>query len=362
MVGSAQPLATPSLPNTRAMETSPAETKLPSAPASTSPQQQQRLGKQIKDAAFRAIDLALLPAVLVFGVASLWLWRQQKRMPVSKRLLRRMAVFPGKYHYYTPAVREADLYRDPAMPRPLPAIDWNVDGQKSMLAKFRYGDELRKIPTQAFGKRSFRYDYGAFPPGDADLLFSFVRQLKPVRIIEIGSGNSTLMALEAIAANVMETPGYACELTCVEPYAHPWLEHTPAKIVRSRVEVLGIEFFDGLAANDILFIDSSHVVRAQNDVVFEILDVLPRLKPGVFVHIHDIFSPRDLSRRWLIDDNRQWGEQYLVEAFLSFNTSFEVVCAANMLFHDARADLIAACPMLGEQVRAEPGSLWLRRV
>ena len=92
-----------------------------------------------------------------------------------------------------------------------------------------------------------------------------------------------------------------------------------------------MDFFSQLEANDILFIDSSHVLRPQGDVLFEFLEILPVLKPGVIVHIHDIFTPQDYPHQWVVDDNRLWNEQYLLEAFLSYNNQWKITSALNLL-------------------------------
>jgi hypothetical protein len=108
-----------------------------------------------------------------------------------------------------------------------------------------------------------------------------------------------------------------------------------------------------------LFIDSSHVIRPQGDVVVEYLQILPRLSEGVIVGIHDIFTPRDYPRAWLVGRASLWDEQYLVEAFLTHNSAWEVMIAANVLFHDHRGALAAVCPYL--TLDREPSSLYLRR-
>lgn len=318
--------------------------------------------KRFRIVALSVADILLLPITALLGLAARFYWDKQKFMPVSRRLLRLMGVYPGRYHYYTPAVRERDLIHSTEEPRSLPAINWQLQEQLTFLSSFDFTHELDKIPTLQNLPRQYRFDYGAFPAGDADLLYGILRSVKPSKIIEIGSGSSTLLMLEAIAGNKRDDPDYRCELSCIEPYAHDWLEKTGMNIIRQRVETISPERFDSLGRNDILFIDSSHVVRAQNDVVYEYLQILPRLKSGVLVHIHDIFSPRDYPRKWLIENNNQWGEQYLVEAFLSFNKEFKVLCSANMLYHDHRKAFEAACPMLAHYERQMPSSLWLSKL
>ena len=135
------------------------------------------------------------------------------------------------------------------------------------------------------------------------------------------------------------------------------------KVIREPVEIIDKELFESLQANDILFIDSSHMIRPQGDVLFEYLEILPILNSGVLVHIHDIFSPRDYPEEWISQRVRFWNEQYLLEAFLSFNSTVKIVGALNFLKHHHPHELARCCPILSEQMDyREPGSLWMRRV
>ena len=114
--------------------------------------------------------------------------------------------------------------------------------------------------------------------------------------------------------NKQDDPSYTCKHVCIEPYEMPWLEKTGVTVIRKKIEDVEISFFSELADCDILFLDSSHIIRPQGDVLFEYLQLLPSLNKGVIVHIHDIFSPRNYSNEWLMGDIRFWNEQYLLEA------------------------------------------------
>ncbi len=91
------------------------------------------------------------------------------------------------------------------------------------------------------------------------------------------------------------------------------------------------DLFLRLKANDILFIDSSHVVSMDSDVLYECLRILPTLAPGVLVHFHDIFAPLDYPEKFVMTNLCFWGEQYLLEAFLSFNKAFKVIWASSAM-------------------------------
>ena len=170
------------------------------------------------------------------------------------------------------------------------------------------------------------------------------------------------MAAQAIRRNKQDDPAYTCQHVCIEPFEAPWLEKLGIQVMRTLVEEVNADLFASLNANDILFIDSSHIIRPQGDVLAEYLDILPLLKPGVWVHVHDVFSPRDYPKEWIVDAVRFWNEQYLLEAFLSYNSQFKVIGALNFLKHHYPAELTGKCPVLAQQMAScEPASLWMQR-
>ena len=187
--------------------------------------------------------------------------------------------------------------------------------------------------------------------------------LKPSKIFEIGSGYSTLLAAQAIKSNQLETSSYNCKHLCIEPYEMPWLERSGVTVLRERVEDVDKALFLELNANDILFIDSSHIIRPQGDVLFEYLELLPILNVGVIVHIHDIFSPRDYLKQWVVDEVKFWNEQYLLEAFLTCNRDWKIIGALNYLHHKHHKhhkQLPEKCPFLTKD--REPGSFYIQKV
>lgn len=160
--------------------------------------------------------------------------------------------------------------------------------------------------------------------------------------------------------NRRELPTYECEHLCIEPYEAPWLEQAGVRTLRMRVEDVDRSLFQTLGENDLLFIDSSHVIRPQGDVVVEYLEILPSLRTGVIVHIHDIFSPRDYPRDWLLERMYLWDEQYLLEAFLTGNRDWKVLAALNLLRHRQFEALQRVCPYLTPD--REPGSFYMQKV
>jgi hypothetical protein len=283
-------------------------------------------------------------------------------LKISRRIFRHAGIFPIKRHFYEPFFDLKDIRYPLRKDRDLPGIDFNLTGQLAILKQFNYNRELIGFPLSKTDNAGYYYNNGYFESGDAEYLYNMIRLLKPSNIIEIGSGFSTLMAMNAINANCTEASGYACKHICIEPHPADWLSRGDLQLIPQRVEKVDKDLFARLGSNDILFIDSTHVIRPQGDILFEYLEILPLLKPGVMVHIHDIFTPKDYLDKWLIDEMRLWNEQYLLEAFLSFNKEFKVVAALNFLKHNYFDDISKVCPILKNTPSAEPGSFWIKRV
>lgn len=284
-------------------------------------------------------------------------------MPLSRKIFNMVGVFPIVDHYYEPLFNQRHLKSSLDKNRSLPGISWNDDEQLELLSHFQYQDELSRFPflkpSEEFG---FFYGNPSFGPADAEYLYCMIRHFKPQRIIEIGSGYSTLMARQALTKNKEQMPAFSCEHICIEPYEMPWLEKTQVQVIRKLVEEMDIGFFQMLGENDILFIDSSHMVRPQGDVLFEFLEILPTLRPGVIIHVHDIFSPRDYTRQHLVDDVLFWNEQYILEAFLSCNQQFKIIGALNFLKNHYPKEMMAKLPLLKSHPDHIPGSFWMKKI
>lgn len=218
-----------------------------------------------------------------------------------------------------------------------------------------------ETPLDDVGGYEFYINNRSFEAGDAEYWYSVIRWARPKKIIEIGCGFSSRMARRAIAANRESDSSYDCNHLLIEPYENEWLEElgSDVQVIRKKVEECGFGVFQELEANDILFIDSSHVIRPKGDVLYEYLEILPRLKAGVIVHIHDMFTPRDYPAAWLIDEVRLWNEQYLVEAFLTSNEDWKIIGALNYLRHNYFFELHEKCPFLAEN--SQPGSFYIQK-
>jgi hypothetical protein len=305
------------------------------------------------------LDIVSAPFTLISALFFLYIRKQNFRnLPINKAILLKIGVYPLLDHYYEPLFNAKHLRHPLSEDRKLRGIDFNDEEQLLILGRFDYNDELTAFPLEKKPETlEYCYNYGAFLSGDAEYLYSMIRLFRPRKIIEIGSGNSTLMAMNAIKKNLSVIDGYTCEHICIEPYEQKWLENTGVKVIREKVEDMDLGIFTGLKENDILFIDSSHMVRAQGDVLFEYLEILPLLQKGVIVHIHDIFTPKDYPEEWF--GKYFWNEQYLLEAFLSFNKDFRILGATNYLSHKYREEFSSKCPIYKMQAGREPGSFWM---
>lgn len=282
------------------------------------------------------------------------------RLPLCRNALINVGVFPIRDHYYEPQFDHRNPKFDFSLDRSLPGIDWNVAGQLEMLERLTFSDELAGLPQSKPEHLRFHLNNGAFESGDAEYWYQLIRATKPKRIFEVGSGYSTLMAIDAIQKNCDESPSYTCEHVCIEPYEMQWLDEVGVSVIREKVEDIDLSFFSQLEEDDILFIDSSHMIRPQGDVVFEYLQLLPTLNRGVIVHLHDIFSPKNYPKAWLADEVKFWNEQYLLEAFLTHNDGFRIIGSLNYLHHKHYERLNSVARFLTPE--REPGSFYIQKI
>ena len=280
-------------------------------------------------------------------------------------VLQRAGVHVVPNHFYGPIPDTREL-TDRLWERPSEAvgIDMHADRQLSLLEEIRsFKHEYDAFPAHPTGvAHEYHHVNGKFGAVDGGMLHGLLRHHKPKRMLEVGSGNSTMLAAQAILRNEAET-GARTELTVIDPYPHaavaagfPGL----ARTIPSRVQDVPMEEFTRLERGDFLFIDTSHVLKTGGDVQFEFLEVLPRIQPGVIVHIHDIYLPAEYPREWVLDGLTFWSEQYILQAFLAFNSAFEVMLGGQFL-HLYHPDALAETFALYD---GEPwiGSFWIRRV
>jgi hypothetical protein len=282
------------------------------------------------------------------------------RLPLTTWILKRIGVFPIRNHYYEPLFDDSCLVKPLSDDRELPGIDLNIAGQLRFLSTLKYSSELTEmiLDREAVDPHGFCIKNPNFCSGDAEFLYQFIRAVKPRRIIEIGSGHSTRLARIALRNNFSETESMATQ-TCIEPYEMDWLEKIDGiDVIRKRVEDCKLDWGAELNSGDLLFVDSSHMIRPQGDVLKEYLEIFPQLASGVYIHIHDIFTPKDYLRDWIVKDVCFWNEQYLLEALLSNSQRYEVVSSLNYLMHHHYDELERVCPYLTAD--REPGSFYIR--
>jgi Methyltransferase domain len=283
----------------------------------------------------------------------------------------RRGSLPMPVHYYSPVPDLNDLERRKVWYRrsPLSGIDFRSDQQKALLRQLglEYGQECDWPLEPTSDPYQFHLQNQNFSYGCAASTHCIIRHFKPRRVIEIGSGNSSLVIAAAVNRNARESDGQATDYTIVDPYPRLTSETgLPglSRLHKQPVEQLEVDFFRQLGENDLLFIDSGHTVRIGGDVNFLILDVLPCLAPGVIVHVHDIGLPSEYPKVYATNPRFRmfWTEAYLLQAFLCFNTEFEVLLAMSSLMQDYAAQFRAAFPLYDPaKYPMISGSFWLRR-
>lgn len=271
-------------------------------------------------------------------------------------------------HYYEPVpdtrTLEDDLFQKQSE---LIGIGINEQEQINLLSLFfsRFKKEYENFPRN---KTSIPYQYyvnnSGFEPVDGEILYCMVRHFRPKKIFEIGSGNSTYLSAQAILKNKEDGDDYKCELVAIEPYPNDILKAGfpgLSKLIPKKVQDISLLEFKKLTKNDILFIDSSHVLKIGSDVQYEYLEILPRLNKGVIVHLHDIFLPAEYPKKWVLKDYIFWTEQYLLQAFLAFNDSFEILWAGSYM-HLKHHDKLEAVFSSYKRKERWPGSFWIRKI
>lgn len=282
----------------------------------------------------------------------------------------RFGFLPMRVHYYSPIPDLEDLAKRKIWNREseLVGIFFNPEKQVQFLHKLgeAYGLEC-EWPNKPTGNLlEFFIESNSFSYGCAAGLHSIIRYYKPKRVIEIGSGNSSLIFSSALERNAVE--GALSDYSIVDPYpASVTNENLPSltRVIKERVEMLDPIFFEDLGCNDILFIDSGHTVRTGGDVNFLFLDVLPRLAPGVIIHVHDIGLPFEYPKIYFTNPSFRmfWTEAYLLQAFLCLNQEFEILLAMNYLMTREKEEFIRAFPHYDPQRHLTiSGSFWFRRV
>ncbi len=268
-------------------------------------------------------------------------------------------------HFYSPLPNLEEVRQDedrifrPA-PRSLPGIDLNEPEQLALLEEFiSYYPEQ---PFSAYKQDGLRYFFEnqMYSYSDAICLYSMIRHLKPRKIIELGCGYSSSVMLDTNELFFQNQ----IQCTFIDPYMEALLgllkegDEACIEMIPKRAQDVELARYKELAANDILFIDSSHVCKTGSDVNYLLFEVLPVLNSGVYIHFHDIFYPFEYPLEWVYE-GRAWTETYLLQAFLQYNQAFKIVFFNTFLerFHEEtfrkHMDLCLENP---------GGSIWITKV
>lgn len=267
---------------------------------------------------------------------------------------------PGHYYSAIPGTddRRRALANCRAGPTELPGIDLGSERQWALLDELQPLLESGGLTEEPAGGRRYGLSNPSFGHGDAVVLQALMRHLRPRRIVEVGSGHSSALMLDVDEFHL----GRSIEFTFLEPY--PDLLRSlmkpgdPSWAIRQQIaQDADLGIFRTLEPNDILFIDSTHVLKAGSDVCRLLFEVLPALAPGVIVHVHDIFWPFEYPSNWL-EEGRAWNEAYALRAFLQYNRCFSILLFTNYLVHRDQAWFQRHAPTV---LRNAGGSIWLRR-
>lgn len=301
-----------------------------------------------------------------------------RRHPVLRASARRIAqltrpagkglwVEPG--HFYSPIpdmkdllAREADIWqRDPAN---IPGVDLRVGQQRQLLRELEapasevalFEDE----PSARAAGRRYWMDNDNYAHGDGTFLTLMLKHFRPTRFLELGCGYSSACTLDA---REFELNG-RLQVTFSDPYPqllrslmHPGDEESASLLDLGTQQIATVGTAQRLQEGDVLFVDSTHVARTGSDVNALFFEILPSLAPGVIVHLHDVFPSFEYPKDWVLE-GRAWTEQYLLRAFLQYNSEFEILLWPGMMLALDPDYILARFPAL----RRNPGgAIWLRR-
>ncbi|MCB1607736.1 MAG: class I SAM-dependent methyltransferase [Xanthomonadales bacterium] len=267
-------------------------------------------------------------------------------------------------HFYSPVVNTADIDARqaeiwPAQPELL-GIDFNDAAQQALLrevfpAEFAGYDYPDKLDADAPEDRyySLNTEFGWL---DSRVYFALLRHFRPARVLEVGAGYSTLLSTDVNRRFLNSS----ARVACIEPYPRPFLKTLDglSELIEERVERVPMARFAELGAGDLLFIDSSHVAKTGSDVNYLYFEVLPRLRAGVRIHIHDIFFPHDYPPDWVLTENRSWNEQYILRALLMDSSRYRVLFGCRYAHHHW-PELVGAALNLPDGQHFGGSSFWI---
>lgn len=284
---------------------------------------------------------------------------------LKKQLFKKPQIGFPNGHYYSPVINleevlaKKDQIWPKTLPKKLPGIDLNDEVQLNLLKDFeKYYPE---VPFASGPKEGYRYYFenDFYSYGDGLNLYNMMRHFRPKNIIEVGSGFSSALMLDVNSKFFSNS----IQLTFIEPYTERLEsllkpeDRKSASILQKPVQEIPLSVFEKLESNDILFIDSTHVSKTGSDVNYLFFEVLPLLKKGVIVHIHDVYYPFEYPVD-MIQKGLSWNEDYLLRSFLTFNNSFEIILFGDYI-HKFHAKAFENMPISYQNSGA---NIWIRKV
>ncbi len=268
---------------------------------------------------------------------------------------------PG--HFYSP-IPSSDVLESPNVfnknAQEILGVDLKESEQLTLLREFAayYHD----IPFTDEANSSYRYYFKNqyFCYSDGIILYSMLRHFKPKRVIEIGSGFSSAVMLDTNDSFLEKS----VQFTFIEPYPERLyslfnaVDRQNQRVIIDSIQNVDLQLFETLESGDILFVDSSHVVKVGSDVAHIMFEILPRLKPGVIIHFHDIFYSFEYPKSW-VEMGFAWNEAYVLRAFLQFNPAFDVLYFNSFMGQVYPTDLEQCLPRCLDNTG---GSIWIRKV
>jgi predicted O-methyltransferase YrrM len=291
-----------------------------------------------------------------------------KRLPIIEEIvserdkLRRECGFVPPGHFYSPLPSLEEIKRDEAkifgsIPRNIPGLELHESEQLKLLHDFvQYYESMPFQPDKLEGLRYY-FENPAYSYSDAIFLHCMIRHLKPRRIIEIGSGFSSCATLDT---NELFFDS-SIKTTFIEPYPDLLMslikenDKNKIRVIPQRLQDVSLNEFDALEANDILFIDSTHVSKINSDVNRIFFEILPSLSPGVHIHFHDIFFPFEYPKEWIYE-GRAWNEIYMLRTFLQYNNGFRIVLMNTFMQHFHEPFFREKMPLC---LKNPGGSIWI---
>lgn len=268
---------------------------------------------------------------------------------------------PGHFYSPLPSHEEiAEAFARGGFGPPFPAIDLNEAGQRARLERLADYYAAQPFPEEATAGRRYHLNNPSYGHFDAIMLYCMLREAQPRRVIEVGSGFSSAAMLDLNE----HAFGGRIEFTFIDPDMSRLKlllredDRARASLIEKRVQDVPLAPFQALAANDVLFIDSSHVSKIGSDVNRLFFDVLPALAPGVLIHVHDVAGNLEYPREWL-EEGRAWNEQYLLRAFLMNNPNYRIELFTGWLFNTQHEWFRQRMPLCA---RGGGGQIWLRKL